>query len=130
MTRQSSQRFECPNCGGTFFSTEEFSQYLDMYSAAPGGELHATGQKIAVRICLCGHLVKSYAPRRRNEQEEEASFRDSAERAQRRRADIDAGSIQAKLQTAFASRRDYQAAIDEIQRLREIIERHLQADSA
>lgn len=44
----------CQACGGDWFYIVSLNKYANMYSATPGGDLHAISQDQVIRICLCG----------------------------------------------------------------------------
>lgn len=45
---------KCAECGSEWFYIVSANKYANMYSATPGGDLHALSQEQTFRVCLCG----------------------------------------------------------------------------
>ena len=108
---------KCPKCGSTHFSEEKYQQYLqEGYSAAPGGNLIATGEPVHVRRCLSGHIFGPWV-QRSLPQEQQVAFRQSLELAIKREAAIEPQAILELVQQSYVSKADLDAEVEKVGRL-------------
>ena len=109
--------FVCQKCGSSHYYEADYQQYLQHYSATPGGDIiRAEGYPMPVRVCLCGEPQED--PRWLLRQSEWVkAFQDSLEKARKHRADLAPEGTLKALMESFVLKADFDALLEKTNRL-------------
>jgi hypothetical protein len=112
----------CAKCGSTDFYEAEVSRYrAGMYSSGPGGDLSPVGNRLRVRICLCGHPAVGHCHLPSDRTRLQASMGKALSFRQRMEPEV----IKGEIAQEFVSRQEFQQLQESIDSLARL----LQADA-